>query len=57
MRLLELHVCPLWEDGEIGMYERPDHPPVIGWCNVGVFEMAGERREFLLVHYEEESDG
>lgn len=52
MRLLVVATCPLWaeEDGSrtLGLYERPDHPPVVGWCNAAQISIEGEERWFLL---------
>lgn len=52
MRMLEIHTVPLWEESDgsrtLGMYERPHHPPVVGWCNVAVIELFGQRRQILL---------
>lgn len=53
MRMLELHVVPLWqeEDGTrtLGLLERPDHPPVVGWCATALIIIQGRSRWFLLM--------
>lgn len=70
MRALEIHTCPILEDGD--GWRRPsmdfedDFEPtrevhegplrrhgrtrahVVGWCNVAVVEIDGERRKVLL---------
>lgn len=52
MRLLALHTCPLWQETDgmrtVGMYERPNDPPVVGWCNTALIEVDGRSRWFLL---------
>lgn len=52
MTLLELHTVPLWEEQDgsrtLGMMERPDHPPVVGWCNAALIEIEGSARWFVL---------
>lgn len=52
LRILEVHTCPLWQEDDgartVGMRERADHPPVVGWVNVAVMEICGRRRELVL---------
>jgi hypothetical protein len=52
MRLLEIHTVPLWEEADgtrtLGMRERQNHPPVVGWCNTALLSINGELRWFLL---------
>lgn len=50
--MLAVHVCPLWqeESGQrvVGLSVRDDHPPVVGWVNVGMVRLGDEVRLFLL---------
>lgn len=59
MKALTVHTCPVWEDDDgsrrPGFTPEDDHPPVVGWCNVLVAEIAGEQHAFLLV-YEDRDD-
>lgn len=52
MKMLALHTVPLWqeEDGglTLGMCHRPNHPPVVGWCNAALIRIGGDARWFLL---------
>ncbi len=51
IRLEAVETCPLWEDGDGARtvaYERQDHPPVVGWCNVAVVTIGGKRHRLLL---------
>lgn len=52
MRMLEVHTCPLWQEADgsrtVGLAERPDHPPVVGWCNMALIIIRNESRWFLL---------
>lgn len=52
MRLVELHVCPLWEDTDggrrIGFEEEDDHPPVVGWVVVMVARIHGRLERLVL---------
>ncbi len=56
MRLIEVHVCPLWElpDGErrVGMEYDPrggEQWPVVGWVNVLVLRAFGRDLRLLAV--------
>jgi hypothetical protein len=50
--LRAIHTVPLWEEEDgsrtLGLDFRPDHPPVVGWCNAARIEINGELRWFLL---------
>jgi hypothetical protein len=52
VRLLGLHVCPLWEEQDgarrVGMSYEPDHPRVVGWVNVAAVRIAGATYWLLL---------
>lgn len=52
MRMLEIHVCPLWEadDGEyiVGPEHCASHPPVVGWAAAALIILGGGSRWFLL---------
>lgn len=52
MRMLEVHTCPLWQESDgtrtLGLFERPDHPPVVGWCNAALIVIHGQSRWFVL---------
>lgn len=56
MRLEAVHVCPLWESEDapvIGMddyraFGFTEQPDVLGWCCVGLIEVGGAVRPFLL---------
>ena len=52
MKLLAVHTVPLWQEPDgsltLGMDYRPDHPPVVGWCNAARIRIEGELRWFLL---------
>ena len=54
MRLIELHTAPLWQelDGQrtIGLHERPDHPPVIGWVNAALLKLQDTEYWLLLTN-------
>jgi hypothetical protein len=56
VKLAAVHTCPVWEEADgtrrPGFDEEPDHPPVVGWCNVLVIDLNGERRRLLAVHTE-----
>jgi hypothetical protein len=32
----------------LGLRERQNHPPVVGWCNTALLSINGELRWFLL---------
>lgn len=53
IRCFEVHTCPLWQNPDgtltIGMHEVRENPVVVGWVNVGVYEISGVRYELLLV--------
>ena len=52
LRLLEVGTVPLWEERDgsrrLGLEHAPDHPPVVGWCNVATVTIDGERHRLLL---------
>lgn len=52
MRLKHIDTCPVWEedDGSMrpGMDYEPDHPPVVGWCNIATIELDGIEYKLLL---------
>jgi hypothetical protein len=52
MRLLQVDVCPIWEEDDgsrtVGMHERPNHPDVVGWCAVSTIKLSGETYTVLL---------
>ena len=52
MKAIAVHTCPLVEE-EDGwrrpyMEPEPDPPEHVGWCNVLIVEIAGERRLLLI---------
>lgn len=52
MKMLAIHTVPLWEERDgsltLGVKQRVDHPPVVGWCNLARIRLGGEVRWFLL---------
>lgn len=57
LRLEAVHVVPFWEEDDgtrrPGMRAEADHPPVVGWENVLVLDLDGERHELLPADIEE----
>ena len=55
MKLVEVHVCPLWEEADgrrrPGMAYEDPHPRVVGWCNVLIVNLGGAIERLLAVHY------
>jgi hypothetical protein len=55
VKLLRVHVCPVWQEQDgsrrPGIDPDPDHPPVVGWCNVLVIRLGADVRRLLAVHY------
>jgi hypothetical protein len=58
VKLKAVHTCPVWEEPDgtrrPGFEEEPDHPPVVGWCNVLDIELGGERYRLLAVYTEDD---
>lgn len=52
MKVIAVHTCPLWEERDgtrrVGIAPEPNHPPVVGWCNVMELILRGERHRVLL---------
>lgn len=52
LRMIEVATCPLWENADgtrrPGLSYEPEHPPVVGWCNVAVMDIGGELHRLLL---------
>jgi hypothetical protein len=52
MRMLAVHTAPLWQEANgqrtIGLEYRPNHPPVVGWCNTALIAIGHEARWFVL---------
>lgn len=52
MRIVSVDTCPLWEQPNgwrrPGIAYEADHPPVVGWVNVLVLELAGKEHRLLL---------
>jgi hypothetical protein len=52
MRMLEVHTAPIWQEGNgtrtVGITERREHGPVVGWVNVAKIILLGEIRWLIL---------
>jgi hypothetical protein len=52
MRLLAIHTAPVWQEHNgqrtVGIEHRPNHPPVVGWCNAALIVLNNESRWFVL---------
>jgi hypothetical protein len=60
MKLLAIHTVPVWEEADgsftYGMEPRDPHPPVIGWANVLVLNLAGRTFKLLATAPEGENE-
>lgn len=54
MRAVAVHTVPVWSVGGVPVLPMeeeiaPGPPPLLGWANVLILELDGERRQLLLV--------